>query len=278
VQAIENGNQPCWQRVFCQYGRKGSIHRHFKHSLDVIGRIRAGLAHPAQGVKTAAMFNEAAHDLTHTGRACLELRPQRSTLSNRCFHRVKFDEVDMQNLAAKLFLTLIAFTLVTDESSAKRLRSDGSVGQEVQIERQQVVPSSMLKRLQPISSLGQPSLEPLPHAAAARPPSVPSSLAVAQRWAERLDKDTLDGASIGFGFGSFMSSGNAQRAVNQESQREESAKQENARKKATAKEPSSQESASKRSSTETSGESGKGNTASGTGASPKASPSASDNW
>jgi hypothetical protein len=115
----------------------------------------------------------------------------------------------MQNSAAKLFLTVIAFTLVTDESSAKRLQSDGSVGKEVQIERQQVVPSSMLEQLHPIPPLGQLSLEHLLHADAVRPPSVPSSLEVAQRWAERLDKDTLDGASIGFGFGSFMSSGNA---------------------------------------------------------------------
>jgi hypothetical protein len=172
----------------------------------------------------------------------------------------------------------LGFTLVTDESPAKRLRSDGSVGQEVQIQGQQAVPSSMLKRLQPISPLGQLSLEHLLHAGAVHLPSVPSYLELAQRWAERLDKDTLDGASIGFGFGSFMSSGSAQRAVDQESQREESAKQENARKKATAKEPPSQESASKRSSTETSGESGNGNTASGAGASPKASPPASGNW
>jgi hypothetical protein len=191
---------------------------------------------------------------------------------------VQLDEVDMQNSAAKLFMTVIAFTLVTDKSSAMRLRSDGSVGKDVLIEWQQVVPSSMLEQLQPTPPLGQLSLEHLLHAGAVRPPSVPSSLEVAQRWAERLDKDTLDGASIGFGFGSFMPSGNAQRAVNQENQRDESAKQENARKKATAKEPPSQESASKQSSTETSGESGKGASDSGTGASPTPSRPASDNW
>jgi hypothetical protein len=186
--------------------------------------------------------------------------------------------MNMQNSAAKLFLTVIAFAVVTNESSAMCLRSDGSVGQEMQIERQQVVRSSILEQLQPIPPLVQLSLEHLLHAGAVRPPSVPSSHEVAQRWAERLDKDTLDGASVGFGFGSFMSSGNAQRAVNQERQREESAKQENVRKKATVKEPPSQESASKQSSTETSGESGKRVTASGANASPPPSRPASNNW
>ena len=74
-------------------------------------------------------------------------------------------------------------------------------------------------------------------------------------WAESAKKDALDGISVGFGFGSLMSSGSAQQAVNQDGRREEAAKQEKARKKTVAKE----------SETKTSGESGKGTTASRTG-------------
>jgi hypothetical protein len=188
------------------------------------------------------------------------------------------DEANMQYSYSKTFLAVLAFTLLIPESSAKRLGSDGSVGQQLHVRQDQVAPPVTLESLQQITPLRQPSLEYLAPPGAVRPPLLAPFPALAQDQAGNLRKDTLDGTVIGFGLGSIMSSGTAQQAVNQEGQREESAKQENARKKATTKEPPSQESASKQSSTETSGESGKGVTASGAGASPKPSRPASDNW
>jgi hypothetical protein len=98
--------------------------------------------------KTAAVLEEDAYDRTSTGRALASnsqpnVRLYLPVCKCFCLPAVQLDEVNMQNSAAKLFLTVIAFTLFTDESSAMHLRSDGSVEQEVQIEQQQVVPSSM---------------------------------------------------------------------------------------------------------------------------------------
>jgi hypothetical protein len=191
---------------------------------------------------------------------------------------VQLDEANMQNSSAKTLLAVLAFTLLNLESSAERLGTDGSVGQELHVGRDGVALPVTLERLQELSPLPRPSLGYLLPPGAVRLPFVSPFPALAQDQTSNLRKDTLNGTVIGFGLGSIMSSGSAQEAVNQEGRREESVKQEKARKKATTKESLGQESASKQSSAETSGESGKGVTASGAGAYPTPSRPASDNW
>lgn len=85
---------------------------------------------------------------------------------------------------------------------------------------------------------------------------------------ESSKRDTLDGASVGFGLGSLMSSGNAQQAVNQEGRREETDKQEKARKRVQAKEFSNK----------TSSKSSEGTTASGNNQARSPSRQVPDSW
>ena len=170
----------------------------------------------------------------------------------------------MQHSCAKIFLAVVAFTFLIPESSARRMRSDGSVGEELHVRQDRVSPPVMMGRLKQIALLVEPKLEHLLTPDTVRLPFMSPAPAMAQDQPSNLRKVTLDGTVISFGLGSILSSGSAQQAVNQEGRREESAKQEKARKKTTSKESLNQESGSKESSTKTSGESGKGDTAYGT--------------
>ena len=144
-----------------------------------------------------------------------------------------------------------------------------------------VAAPSTLEWLQHASLLGQASQEHFLHPAV-RLPFVSLSLELTQRRAESFGKETLDGVLIGFGLGSFLSSGNAQYAVNQEAAREEAIRQEKARRDAVAKRKADNEAAtlgttSRESPMGTSGDNGGGKTASGSEKSPPPRPPALDN-
>lgn len=179
----------------------------------------------------------------------------------------------MENSDAKIFLAVAAFTLVMPGSSATQLRPVKSGGQELQIKLQQDALYSTLEPLQQRFLPKRPS-PTSPSQFDAAPSSVVLPFReLAQSRANNLGQDTLEGALVGFGFGSLMSSGNAQQVVNQEWHREEAVKQERARKKAEIRDSVTRGSANK-----VSGESGKGVTASEAGESRPPTRQASENW
>ncbi|MBV0882043.1 hypothetical protein KTQ42_22450 [Noviherbaspirillum sp. L7-7A] len=167
----------------------------------------------------------------------------------------------MQKLTAKLFLTLVACTLVVPESYAKRLGGGRSVGRQAQVTRQRAAPPPSVVRPRPAPPVAQP--RPV------RPPYVGGAPAQVQRRPGSPLGGMFGGALLGLGLGSVLGSSHAQAAAEQEAARQEAARQEAARLEA-----------EKRQQEEAAGGSPQGATSAASGETPAtpAAPSTSGNW